>query len=178
MQHFPWPRISNEGKSWIQFSPLSGRNWKDGWFMVKEETRCLLSLMSLFWIIENEDTSTVLSISGIQYRSSFKTVSSRVAKILAPCLTMTKILETEFGGNRKRVALLFSPGKRKHSRLVPQELWLPIVGNRERFYILLKVLHFFFLLQSFKMATAGIRQLLYVLCPWPSFWNVKCYKRV
>ena len=144
MQHFPWPRISNEGKSWIQFSPLSGRNWKDGWFMVKEETRCLLSLMSLFWIIENEDTSTVLSISGIQYRSSFKTVSSRVAKILAPCLTMTKILETEFGGNRKRVALLFSPGKRKHSRLVPQELWLPIVGNRERFYILLKVLHFFF----------------------------------
>ena len=90
--------------------------------MVKEETRCLLSLMSLFWIIENEDTSTVLSISGIQYRSSFKTVSSRVAKILAPCLIMTKILETEFGGNRKRVALLFLPGKSKHSRLVPQEL--------------------------------------------------------
>lgn len=135
--------ISNEGKSWIQFSPLSGRNWKDGWFMVKEETRCLLSLMSLLCILENEDTSTVLSISGIQYRSSFKTVSSSVAKILAPCLIMTKILETEFWGNRKGVALLFWPGKTETYQASSSRTVTPFLGNRERFYILLKVLHFF-----------------------------------
>ena len=33
------------------------------------------------------------------------------------------------------------------------------LGNRERFYILMKVLCFIFLVQNFKMATVGIRQL-------------------
>lgn len=111
--------------------------------MIKEETRCLLSLMSLLCILENEDTSTVLSVSGIQYRSSFKTVLSSVAKILAPCLIMTKILETEFGGNRKRVALLSLPGKKETQQASFSRTMIPFLGNRERFYILLKVLHFF-----------------------------------
>ena len=44
--------------------------------MVKE-TRYLLILMSLLCILEHEDISTVLSIPGVQYRPSFKTVSSK-----------------------------------------------------------------------------------------------------
>ena len=83
-----------------------------------------------------------------------------VAKILAPCLLMPdRKKETEFGGSRKEELHYFCQAKGKYSRLVPQELGPPFLGNRERFYILLKALHFLFLLQHFKMATVAIRQL-------------------
>ena len=101
------------------------------------------------------------------------------AKILAPCLPRPNInTETESGGNRKEFLYFLCQVKGKHSRLAPRELCPhPFLRNRERFYILLKVLDFF-LLQSFKMATAGIRQLSnQVWCPcgyWPTISFLKC----
>ena len=58
----------------------------------------------------------------------------------------------------KRVASVFLPGKRESqkasaSRIVPSSL-----KNRERFYILMKVLPFFFF-AKFQNATVSIRQL-------------------
>ena len=52
-------------------------------------------------------------------------------------------METEFGGNRKRVALSFLPGKKETQQASSLRTVTPFLGNRERFYILLKVLHFF-----------------------------------
>ena len=58
----------------------------------------------------------------------------------------------------------------------------PSLGDRESVYILMKVLLFFFLLQSFKQpqlasgnsATApGVAE---VSGPWPSFWNAGCHR--
>ena len=89
------------------------------------------------------------------------------AKILAPSLPRPNIsIETESGGNRKEFLYFLCQVKRKHSRLAPRELCFhPFLRNRERFYTLLKVLDFF-LLQSFKMATADVRQLSnWVWCP-------------
>ena len=66
--------------------------------------------------------------------------------------------ETEFWRNKKNgFKLCLAKEKTQQasvSRTVPLSL-----GNRERFYIPQKVLLFFYLLQDFKMVTAGIRQL-------------------
>ena len=67
-----------------------------------------------------------------------------VAKILAPCPLMpSRSIATEFGENRKEQLYSFCQAKGKRSRLVPQEL-CPLPRNKERFYILLRVLYFFF----------------------------------
>ena len=45
---------------------------------------------------------------------------------------------------KEKVALFLCQAKREHSRLVPQKLSHPALGNRERFYIPVKILLFFF----------------------------------
>ena len=108
-----------------------------------------------------------------------------VAKILAPCLPMPKRnMETEFRGNRKEELYYFCQAKEKHSRLVSQELCPPFSRIGRGLISSWKFCFFFFLLQSFKMAPAGIRQLSnWVLCSevirlWPFFWDGECYKSV
>ena len=71
---------------------------------------------------------------------------------------------------QKTVALLFLPGKR-NTQTMPCSL-----GNRERFLYPHEGLAFFFLLWSFKTATAATRQLSnQVWCPW-SYWPVTFLK--
>ena len=101
-------------------------------------------------------------------------------KILTLCAPMLKRnIETEFWRNEKNgFYLCLARGntlQASASRTVP-----PSLGNRGTFYIPMKaLLFFFFLLQSFKMATASIRQVSnWVCCPrsyqtWPSFWNCR-----
>ena len=75
-------------------------------------------------------------------------------------------METEFWRNEKNgFYLCLARGntlQASASRTVP-----PSLGNRGTFYIPMKaLLFFFFLLQSFKMATASIRQVSnWVCCP-------------
>ena len=82
-----------------------------------------------------------------------------VAKILTVCAPMLKRnTETEFWKDKKN-DFIFAQQRGIHSRLAPQKLCPFSLRNRD-FYIILKILYFFFfLLQSFKMATAGFRQL-------------------
>ena len=81
-------------------------------------------------------------------------------KILTLCAPVLKRnMETEFWRNEKNGFYLCLAGgntqQASTSRTVP-----PSLGNRGMFYMSMKVLlfFFFFLLQSFKMATAGISQ--------------------
>ena len=79
-------------------------------------------------------------------------------KILTLCAPMLKRnTETEFWKGKKN-GFIFAQQRGIHSRLSPQELCPFSLGNRG-FYIILKVLVFFFFsfLQIFKMATAGFR---------------------
>ena len=56
-----------------------------------------------------------------------------VAKILALCAAMpNRNMETVLWGRKN--GLLSLPGKGEHSRLAPQELCPPSLGNRERLY--------------------------------------------
>ena len=78
---------------------------------------------------------------------------------------------------QKRLALLLLSGKRETQQVRASRTVPPFLRNRERFYILLKVLHFF-LLQSFKTNSAGITQLSdWVWWPWsyrPMTFFLKC----
>ena len=51
---------------------------------------------------------------------------------------------------KEKVALFLCQAKREHSRLVPQKLSHPALGNRERFYIPVKILLFFFSFAKFQ----------------------------
>lgn len=83
-----------------------------------------------------------------------------VAKILAPCPPMPKRnTETEFRGNGKEELYYFCQAKEKHSRLVSQELCPFLWGIGRDFTSHRRSCFFFYLLQDFKMVTAGIRQL-------------------
>ena len=71
---------------------------------------------------------------------------------------------------REALFLLWGKGKNTtgwHLKAVPSSL-----GNWERCYIPVEVFHFIFLLQNFRAASAGIRQLSsWVWCPW-RYWSV------
>lgn len=99
--------------------------------------------------------SALPSIRGIAKRRELLLMP----KILTLCAPMLKRnMETEFWRNENNgFYLCLARGNTQQasaSRTVP-----PSLGNRGTFYISMKALLFFFLLQSFKMATASIRQL-------------------
>ena len=104
------------------------------------------------------------------------------AKILALCPLMpNRNIEKEFGGNRKEQLYYFCQAKGKHNRLVPQELCPPL-RNKEKFYVLTKILHFFFFCNVSKWPqlasgnTATGSDVPKVISPLPSFRNVEFYK--
>ena len=75
------------------------------------------------------------------------TSSSPAGLVLLPeswlCLPMPeREVETEFVEEIDKSSFIFASPRETHSRLVPPE-HAPSFGNRERFYIPLKVLHFF-----------------------------------
>ena len=74
----------------------------------------------------------------------WKLGARKAAKIGTPCpLMVNRNMETAFGGNMSGFFLFARQGG-EHSRLAPQELCPPLWGIGRGFYILMKVLHFFF----------------------------------
>ena len=118
-----------------------------------------------------------------------------VAEISASLCTdaVQKYGDRDFGG-RERWLYFSARQKGRHSRLVPQELCPPVLGNYRGSYRWNSQsrisdkdrsgegLAFFFFLKYFKTVTAGVRQpgnwVRSSLGYWvrPSFWNVNSYK--